>query len=408
MSTTYFEARTLHNDGQVKSVLVFAQSAMQARQELARSGVTVLSVRQRQDSRLNREIYSANFVIAFFEGLLYRLDVGEGPGMALVQHIRAEPNQKKRSEMQRAVDVLERGGSFPGALAALPFVSKEVAAIAEASDAGGEVRRALGDILDLLKARKKGWALVTGAFAWLSLDLSTVVSAVFGIHFVALPWLRDNPPQVKDPALIEKFNTSLAWVSSASLTVTVLTVALIAASVLITVFALLGGKRAKAQAQKAAMLVPVIREVYVHGALASGMLLLSRLSARGVPLQRSLDLLAGSTGVMLVAEYWRSIKTSLNAGLALNEAVGSSSLLQENELSAIRSQRNRSQFSEVLGTIAVARQAQAEGAVKNLVRLAVIVTIGYMVLAMSVGLWMLMLQNESITGSFDQLMKGAY
>lgn len=408
MNTNYFEVRALHSDGAVKTVLVFAQTASQARQELARSGLTALSIRSRTDSRLNREFYSSAFVIAFFEGFLYRLDVGEGPGMALVQHIRSEPNKKKRSEMQRAVDVLERGGSVPEALAALPFVTKEVAAIAEASDAGGELRQALVDIVDLVKAKRKGMALAAGAFGWLSLDLSTVISAVFGIQFVALPWLRDNPPQVKDPKVLEEFSTSLTWIAHASTAVTALTVVLIAFAVLVGLLTLVGTKSAKAKAQRAAMAVPWIRNAYVHAALASGMLLLSRLSARGVSLQRSLDLLAGSTSVLLVAEYWASIKQSINAGLALNEAVGSSRLLQDNEVAAIRAQRNRAQFSQVLGTIAAARQIQAELAIKDLVRLGVIATIGYMVLAMSLGLWMLMLQNESITGSFDQLMRGAY
>lgn len=408
MTATYFEACVVHSDGAIKTVLVFAQTAMQARKELAASGLTVVSIRSRRDSRFNREYFSTSFVIAFFEGLLYRLDVGEGPGMALVQHIRAEPNRRKRSEMQRTVDVLERGGSVPEALAALPFVTREIAAIAEAADAGGEIRHALNDIIDLLKAKKKGWALAAGAFGWISLDLSTVVSAVFAIQFVALPWLRNNPPQVNDPVALDKFKSSLDLITYASSTITMLTVIMSAVIVVLVLLMLLGTKNLKNQAQRISMLLPVVRNVYVHAALASGMLLLSRLSARGVPLQRSLDLLASSTPVLLVSEYWSSIKQNINAGLALNEAVGASRLLQENETAAIRSQRNRAQFSQVLGTIAAARQIQAEASVKQLVRAGVIVAIGYMFVAMGLGLWMMMLQNESITGSFEQLMRGAY
>jgi type II secretory pathway component PulF len=406
--TTYFEAQARHADGSVKTRLVFAQTAMQARKELAADGLMVLSLKQRKDSRLNREFYTSNYVIGFFEGLLYRLQVGEGPAMAMVQHIQSEPNKKKRSEMQRAIDVLERGGSFPDAMAALPFVSREVAAIAEASDAGGEIRHALTDIVDLLRAKKKSWGLAVGAFTWLSLDLGTIISAVFGIQFVALPWLRNNPPQVKDAATIAEFNSSLELISYASTAITVLTCVFIVAVVVLGCMSLFSGRKAKERAQQLAMSVPLIRDVYVHAALASGMLLLSRLSGRGVPLQRSLELLASSTAVLMVSNYWFAIKNSINAGLGLNEAVGARGLLQDNEVAALRAQRNRAQFSQVLGAIATARQKQAEGAVQNLVRAGVVATIAYMALAMGLGLWMLILQNDSVTGSFEQLMKGGY
>lgn len=406
--STYFEAKARHADGSVKTRLVFAPTAMQARKELAAEGLTVVSLHQRTDSRLNREFYTAGYVIGFFEGLLYRLEVGEGPAMAMVQHIQSERNKKKRSEMQRAIDVLERGGSFPDALAALPFVNREMATIAEASDAGGEIRHALTDIVDLLRAKRNGWVLAVGAFTWLSLDLSTVISAVFGIQFVALPWLRNNPPQVKDAAAIADFNASLGLISHASMAITVLTSAFIVAAVVLGCLSIFSSRKTKERAQQLAMSVPLIRDVYVHAALASGMLLLSRLSARGVPLQRSLALLASSTPVLMVSNYWLAIKDSINAGLGLNEAVGARGLLQDNEVAALRAQRNRAQFSQVLGTIAAARQKQAEGAVKNLVRAAVVATIVYMALAMGLGLWMLILQNDSVTGSFEQLMKGGY
>ena len=408
MANRYFVARVLMPDGKLVKRILFSEDLREARQDAQSLGGALQDIREKERSWIEREVYTNAFKIGFFRSLVYQIEGGASPANALVRQIKLERSAGRRSEMQRSVEALERGGSFADAITALPFIDPALGAMMQAADAGGDVAGTLKDAIDLLEARSKNWKMVTGAFAWISMDLFSIVSSVFGIQFFALDWFRSNRPPLADPAVAQQYARDFANVELFSLVLTIGTILLIVAAVAAVLLVVFGGPRLRASTQRFLFKIPLLRSASVDGAMAAGMLLLSRLSSAGVPLSRSLDLLGRSTIVAPVADYWRGVMRGLDGGADLGSAASLEGYLTEDEIGSLRAQTTKAHFIYVTNNIASNRKARAEGSLRNLIRAGVGVTLVYMGICSLLVFMLLKLQNTGVMGSFDDLMKGRF
>jgi type II secretory pathway component PulF len=408
MSSRYFHARYLTRDGQDVGRMFFVRSQQDVRREVAQLNGVIQSITEHRRAWFNREYYSREYKLAFLKGLLFHIDVGVSAGQGLMYLIEAEANASKRAEMQAALEVLARGGRFADAIAALPFMDKAIVVLLQTADATGSINEAISDAIGVVETRKVAWKAAAAAISWLSFDLSTVVSTVFGIQFYAIPWFRDHPPGIQDPVRNAEYASELARIASASLWMTVGTVVLTVLFIAFGAALFWGSTGVKDRLHQRIVRLPALRGVFIDGALSDGFLLMSRMVKSGVPISRALDLLTGFSWIHSITQFWRTVQQSLNQGWDPKHAFQSGNLLTTQELIALSSYQNRDQLSKVMASMAARRSDMAEMGTRRFIRISVVVTLVYMILVMSLVFWLLSLQNLGLTGSFDELIKGGY
>lgn len=407
-SSRYYRARYLGPDGQATERLFFVPTMQDVRREIMQANGVVQSITEHRNNWLNREHYSREYKLAFLKGLSFHVDVGVSAGQGLMQVIEAEPHAVKRAEMQPALEVLARGGRFSDALAALPFMDRTIVVLLQTADAAGSINDAINDAVAIMESRSAAWKMIASAFAWIGFDLFTVVSTVFGVQFYAIPWFNEHPPQVHDADAVANYNSQLKLITTMSQMMTLGTIA-IAVLLLAFVLALLWGPpQIKDWLQQRIVRLPLLRSIFIDGALADGFLLLSRMERNGVPLIQALALLASFAWIRAVAGFWRTVQQSLTAGWDVRRAFESAEMLSEQELKILSSHQNREQFAKAMASMAVRRRQEAEQGTARFIRLSVVISIVYMVVVLGMVLWMLSLQNMGLSGSFEELMKGGF
>ena len=405
---SYFRARFLSVDGRVAERLFFVRSMQEVRLEVSRLGGALQSISVHRNTWFNREFYSNEYKIGFLKGLQFHIEAGASAAQGLLQIIEAEPHARKRSEMQPALEVLARGGHFGDALASLPFIDGAQVLLLQTAGAAGSLNEAIADCVAIMEQRGTTWKMIGSAVGWLGFDMFSVVSTVFAVQFYAIPWFRQNPPSLLEAGKAEAYTRSLEHISLVSAALTGLTAFFIAALLAFSVAMVWGSAGVKAWLHRKIVAIPMLRSVFVDGALASGMLILSRMEKSGGPMRHSLALLTPFSWLGVGREFWQKVREALDAGHGVSQAFGEGRLLAAQELSVVATHQNREQLSKVLGLLAQRRREEAAAGTKRFIRLSVVVNVVYMMIAMGLVLWLLDLQNNGISGSFEELMKGGF
>ncbi|MDB5728361.1 MAG: pilC [Noviherbaspirillum sp.] len=408
MSSHYFQVRYLTPEGSDVERLFFLPSKQEVRREVAQLNGVIQSITERRRSWLNREYYSREYRLAFLKGLSFHLDVGVSAGHGLMSLIESEPHPAKRAEMQAVLEVLARGGRFSEAIAALPFMDPSIVVLLQTADASGSIDEAIDDAIAILENRSAAWKMIATAFSWLSLDIFTVVSTVFALHFYAVPWFRNNPPGVLNPATLAEYERELQLIAATSQWLMVGTVITMVLFSLLLLAFFRGSAGMKAWLQERIVQMPSLRGVFLDGALSDGFMLMSRMGKNGVPMALALELLSTFAWIDSVSRFWRRVQQALNEGADTHHAFAAGKLLGQQELLALSSHQNRDHLSRVLASMAQRRRDMAQTGTRRFIRISVVITLIYMVLVICVVFWLLSLQNTGLSGSFDELLKGGY
>lgn len=408
MDSSYFLARYLTADGRTVERQFFVPSMQDVQREVAQQNGVLQSITEHRRSWLNREYYSQEYKLDFLKGLAFNIDAGASAAQSLLSLIESESHPRKRAELQPALEVLGRGGQFSDALAILPFIDATLVVLLQTADASGAINEAIADSVAIMEQRGAAWKMIGAAIGWMGFDLFSIVSTVLGIQFFALPWFRSNPPVLQDPIKVAEYTRQLDLVAGASLSMTLLTVL---ATMLVMAFGIAfmwGNTAVKDWLHRWVVRVPMLRSIFVDGALSDGLLLLSRMEKNGVPMPHALDLLTTFSRIHAVRTFWSAVRQALDAGWGVTQAFAEGKLFTGQELNALGSHQNREQASKIMALLAQRRRQQAETGTKRFIRLSVIVTVIYMVLSMGLALWLLSLQNLGLSGSFEELMKGGF
>lgn len=404
----YYEGWLMYPDGRQERKLFFNANEQDVRREVSRMGATLLDVTTKHRTIWNREYYSRDYKTSFLKALAFHVDVGTSAGHALRLVIETEANQSKRAEMQPALEILNSGGRFSDALAMLPFIDRPISALLEAGDITGYIKEAVHDAIALMEKRKGIWKTITATFGWIVFDMFSMVSTVYTMQWVAIPWLRDHPPKTADQNKILEFNARLDQVEMWNMLLTIFTTLVCVGFTAAVVAFFFGSNQTKDKISHALVKLPLLRRVFMDGSLADSFLLLGRMTKNGVPLVRSMDILANFTSITIISSFWLNVRQSIIGGWDTVRAFQAGGLLSRQELIVMAAHQDRQQLAKIMESMSENRQGESERGVRQFVTWSVVLTIMYMMVVMGMAMWLLTVQDMGLGASFDDLMNGGF
>ena len=402
----YYDVSYLNQNGMPAKRMFFLPSRQDVRREIAAMGGSVQSIKDRERSWFNREYYARDFKMAFFKAIAFHLEVGTSSAQSLLHVIEAEPHPTKRAEMQPALEVLARGGHFADAAALLPFIDKPILSMLQAGDMSGSTKEALNDAIALLENRQQTWKLLTGAFSWITIDVASMASTVYSIHFWAIPYLRNSKPKMDNAAATERYLAQLDKVEAFNLLLLVATTVLGVGGVIAAVLLLFGSADVKEKIYTKIAAIPILRSLFIDASMSEGFLMLSRMTKNGVPTLKVLEVIETFGSVVSIRRFWRGVREAIVAGWDVRQAFRGGGMLLEREMIAITSHQNRDQLVRITEAMSESRRELAKAGAARFIRLSVGVAVIYMTLVMLVAIWLLMVQDSGLSSSFEGLMKG--
>lgn len=404
----YFEGWMLYPDGRQEKRLFFHASEQDVRREVAKLGATLLDISIRYRTIWNREYYSRDYKTSFLKALAFHVDVGTSAGQALRLVIDTEPSAAKRAEMQPALEILNSGGRFSDALTLIPFIDRPISALLEAGEITGYIRDAIHDAVALMEKRKSVWKTITATFGWIVFDMFSMVSTVYTMQYGAIPWLRGNQPKTSEANKIAEYNARLDQVEAWNMALVVFTTFICVAFGLMVLAFVFGNADTKEKISQWLTKVPLLRRVFVDGALADSFLLLGRMTKNGVPLVRSMDILSKFTSINVIGSFWLHVRQSILGGWDTVRAFEAGGLLTRQELIVLSSHQDRTQLAKILEAMSEGRQGESQQGVRQFVTWSVVLTVLYMVVVMGMAMWLLTVQDMGLGASFDDLMGGGF
>lgn len=402
----YYDVSYLDRNGLAKKQMFFLPSRQDVRREISSMGGIVQSIRDKRHSWFSREYYSREFKMAFFKAIIFHLEVGSSSAQSLLHVIETEPHPIKRAEMQPALEVLARGGHFADAAALLPFIDKPILAMLQAGDLSGTTKESLIDALSLLESRQQTWKILTGAFSWIIFDIFSMVTTVYSIHFMAIPYLRGTKPKIENPAAVDNYLHQLDRVEFYNLILLFGTSAVILAGVVLGALLVFGSTEIKDRIFEKISTIPLLRNLFIDSSMSDGFLMFSRMTKNGVPTLKVLEVIGTLGSIATIRKFWSNVRHSIEGGWDVRQAFRNGGMLLDREMIAIASHQNRDQLIRITEAIAENRRGLAKAGAGRFIRLTVGIAIAYMITVMLIAIWLVMIQDGGLSSSFDGLMKG--
>lgn len=299
---------------------MFVNSLSAVRHEVAQRRGVLLHASPRQKRLLEKELFSANFRVAFLNGLKFHVDAGASPGQALALMVQTQKDGRIRSELNGALDILERGGSFTEALAALSLFDEAVIGMLSAGELSGNVPEAIKAAQAYVEERA-GWWKAWKPFAfWLGTEVSTALYALYWLATSFIPGLQSNLPASDDKVAVADYSATLAQALVATQVVFWVSVAMLAAITGLVFAYRFGSAQWHDRAEQWLMNVPGMRSLLLDASLAFSFGLAAHMLKARLRFSEVLPLVARYAKVPSVRRFWETALHRLSLGASLPRA----------------------------------------------------------------------------------------
>jgi type II secretory pathway component PulF len=333
----------------------------------------------------------------FLRAMLYSIEGGMSPGMALEQLIETETGPL-RPRLNVGLNLLRQGRSFLEAFEAIELYDTGTLALVRAGEETGKLPQALRSALQHLEKSNATAKLIFGAAAATAFDLVVSISSILGTRFGMIPYLRQQGVSGGTPKQQLEFNHALdlaTWANDIMIAITVLFVG----AVVFAISVYFGrDEELRAKLDSWLLKVPIIRDLLLHSAVSSTCSVMSSLLHGGVTFLPAVQITARSTKLFRVANYWRGAYARVEGGEMVARVV-SSEPMTRNEQMILRAHQNVTQLASSFDLISRQRDEKSRVASKRFFYTALVISLLYSGLSVLLTLFVAWVQNKGAFGA---------
>jgi type II secretory pathway component PulF len=256
-----------------------------------------------------------------------------------------------------------------------------------------------------MEEKGKTWKILLAAFGWLWFDISTGLSAVAGVQWTALPWLRENGISSKDAAAVEKFNHALNMAYIFNTILLVVAIAAIGFFTIIGLSYLFFGTKKRHLGNVLLGKVGFLHRLMVHTGFGETFYVVGRMLKGHVQFSEALKVAIESAGIDEIRTYWKEVHKKVLQGDTIDHAM-SSDYLTRPELLQISAHQDSAQLARVVLNIAAERTEAARRGLRKVVSGAVVATILYTVASVGNVIYVVAAQGSGLNSTMDGVSNG--
>lgn len=384
----------------------YLPSQDEVRRVLRAKGLWPIKITERKQDMFEwMDVRSAAWQIQLLRALRFQ-SATTSAGTALLNIIEGETDPRRRLAFLPTRSVLKGGGSFSEALRQLKLMDAATMSIIMAGERAGDLKSVIVHAIQHVDEKGKQMKLVMGALGWLSFDILSIISTIWGAQFTFIPYLKTSGNKSStDPVAAKKFNDAIETVSVINYSLMVITLGGAAAIAALGMIFWKNRHKADHYASRMISKLPLISS-YMHDAtMHDTTKLMSRLLKGNVPLDEALKILIDSCIEPITRNYWRECLSRVMAGVDTAKALARLPLTKQ-ESDQLRSIQSLEQLSEVFESISEERHSMAKTGQKKIMMFGVILTMvlfGAVVLTM---IYLLSIQNQGFMDSMKDIGKG--
>lgn len=317
------------------------------------------------------------------------------PAKALEAVIESD-NGPLRQMLNSCLTIIKRGGGFTEAIQAIDAFDESTLAILEAGERTGTLKEAIRTAVEYLSSSAGNKKLMVGMATFTTVELVFAFGSLVGNRYGMLPSIMNNIPENATPEKRQEIETALNYAI-------IINDIMIWGAVALVFFAIIGiyayfdqDQSFRKWVDDKVMLVPALNKAILHGAVANSFRVGASLVKGGVHLMVAMGIASKSTRVPGVIGYWTEAMLRSENGDSV-AATLSQPLLDNSDRLLVAAHTNRVQLAQSFTVIAERRHELAKKAAKNFGVISFIATAAYTALSVCTSLYVLWIQNESLT-----------
>lgn len=378
--------------GQERSEIFYLPNERSVRKELARRNLMAMSIEENVVRWYEQEIISSTYKFKFLRAIGFHVQSGMSPGRALKTVIEGEDNKSIRATLERAQEVLSRGGSFAEALQLIGFYSNSVIALLLAGEKTGTLGNSITTAIKFMEETQSSAKAHKSAMTWFAIEFMMAFSGVIAVQYTFLPWIQQQVMQNQngDAELLRQLD--VAFFLNGSLMY--LAIALVLGVIGLAGAIMFGNSNLKQRAAKKLAKIPGMRSVFYDGALYIHFFLLEKMLSKGAGFSSGLESCIESSSLPDIEHMWRDVQTKIKQGYSIDYALTQDGLLTKPEMIEIQAHQDMIQLEHVFKTIANERKRNSIEGQKKVVMVGLFLSIGYSLLSVAIAIWALSLQSQ--------------
>lgn len=386
----------------VKEDDYYLPSPEDVRRALRAKGLWPIRIEERKPPLLEwMDVRSAAWQIQLLRALRFQ-SATTSTGTALLNIIEGETDPRRRLAFLPTHAVLKGGGSFSEALKKLRLLDAATMAIIIAGERAGDLKGVILHAIQHVEEKGKQMKLFLSAMGWLSFDIISIVSTIFGAQFTFIPYLKNQPKSTTDPEAGVKFDHAIQVVSVINFALMIITMG--GAAMLCGLAVVFWNNKDKPDHYASRMVakIPLISTYLRDSSMFDSCKLMARLLRGRVPLDEALTIIIETSIEPTSRGYWTACKERIMAGVDTNKALARPPLAKA-EIDQIRSIQSIDQLAEVFEGISEERQGAAKTGQRKIMMAGMgimMVLFGAVVLTM---IYLLTLQNQGFMDSLKDL-----
>jgi len=323
-------------------------------------------------------------------------------GTALLNIIEGEDDPRRRLAFLPSRTVLKGGGSFSEALRELKLLDVATMAIIVAGERAGDLKGVVQHAIEHVEQKGTQYKALLAALSWLSFDIFSVISAIWGTQFGFIPYLRAQGTKSTDPVAVAKFEQGIKLV-------TIVNGAMLIATSLIIFFAIFfvisyWRNRHKPDhfTSRMMMRIPLLSTYLRNISFKDTGKLMTRLLRGKVPLADALKIIIESSVEPTARLYWTSCEHKIMSGVEPAKALSRPPLMKA-ERDQILTIQSVDQLSDVYAAIADERDLMAKADQRKIFKFGMFLLMALSGITILTTIYLLMLQNQSFLNSINEL-----
>jgi len=381
--------------------IVVAVNTEQVVYEVRRSGGIPIDVKAIKQGWSFLNPVSRDYKQQFMLAIFFNTQAGLSAGRALKLVIEAE-NGPLRQRLNYAYLILDGGGSFLEAMAALDFFDSTTLAIMEAGEKTGTLSNAINTAVEYYQARAGTLKVLMGTAVFTAVEMAFSILSLIGNRLAVLPAIEKEISDNASPEKIAAIKSGIAVAYFANDLMLMISLALVG-FVLVAGYGYANGTPAfRKKVDDIILKIPAIKDIVLHGAITNSCKVAVSLIRGGVDLIASIAIAEKASRVPRVVSYWRDAVKRIQDGEDISNALAQAPM-ENSERTLIRSHTNRSQLARAYDVIAERRSSLAMRAAKKFQVFSFVATLAFALVAVLIALFVALIQSQGAMTSLTSM-----
>lgn len=323
-------------------------------------------------------------------------------GTALLNIIEGEADPRRRLAFLPCRTVLKGGGSFSEALRELKLLDAATMAIIVAGERAGELKGVIQHAIEHVEQKGSQYKAIIAALSWLSFDIFSVVSAIWGTQFGFIPYLKEQGTKSTDPDAVAKFDQGIKMVTYLNGGMLIVTSLIIFFVVFFIVSYWKNRHKSDHFTSRMMMKVPLLSTYLRNTSMKDTCKLMARLIRGKVPLAEALEIIIESSVEPTARIYWTECQKKVMSGVEPARALSRWPLTKA-EMDQIVTIQSVDQLGEVYEAIAEERALMGKTDQRKIFKFGLFILIALSGVTILTTIYLLMLQNQSFLNNINEL-----